>query len=201
MLVGLLMLALLPSCFAFFEVGPQFIHGVHQKHMIEVSADGVIMCTNGINCTNVDIKCKHGKKIVVEAKSVYPSEDILKFPNYTLPIRHVPQCLCELVAYKADELWLVTFTLYSVSLVIVYFDQKLWDKLLALAEGKYGISKPTVPTCLHPMSKLLKKEMDTFVSTHTKFVAEVPSFRGEMVISMPANYISPYISLQKTLAV
>ena len=45
------------------------------------------------------------------------------------------------------------------------------------------------------MSKLLKKEMDTFVRTHTKFVAEVPSFRGETVISMPANYISPYISL------
>ena len=77
----------------------------------------------------------------------------------------------------------------------MYFDQKLWDKLLALTEDKYGISIPTVPTCLHPMSKLLKKEMDTFVRTHTKFVAEVPSFRGEMVISMPAKYISPYISL------
>ena len=48
--VGLLMPALLPSCFAFFEVGPQFIHGIHRENLIKVSADGIINCTHGDSC-------------------------------------------------------------------------------------------------------------------------------------------------------
>ena len=41
-LVGLLMPVLLPSFFAFFEVGPQFIDGVHKENLIEVSANSII---------------------------------------------------------------------------------------------------------------------------------------------------------------
>ena len=122
-LIGLLMPALLPSCHAFFEVGPKFIHGVHKKDFIEVSGDGIIQCTKGDACEKKKLNPRRHKRIAVEAKSIFPSEDMPKFPNYKLPVRHVPQCLSEIVAYEADELWLIAFTPYSVTLIIVYFDQ------------------------------------------------------------------------------
>ena len=87
-LVGLLMPALLPSCFSFFEVGPQIIDGVHRGNLIEVSADGIITCTHGESCMLKKTQPNCHKKIVVGAKSVFPSEDMPKFPYYKLPVRH-----------------------------------------------------------------------------------------------------------------
>ena len=125
-LVSVIMPALLPSCHTLYEVGPQFIHGRTKRNFIEVSADGLIKCMGGLNCPNrnKNVRQNH-KRIVVEAKCIFPSDDFLKFPNYKLPIQHVTRCLCELVAYKADELWLISFTMYSVTLIIVYFNQEL----------------------------------------------------------------------------
>ena len=96
------------------------------------------------------------------------------------------------MAYKADELWLISFTMYSVTLIIVYLDQELWDKLLELAEDKYGIDQLKMPTKLHPLSKQLWKELATFVETYTKFVLEVLSFRGNLKIYLPEVFTSPY---------
>ena len=175
-LIGLMMPALLPSCHSSFKVGPKFIHGVHRKNFIEVSGDGIIQCTKGDACEKKKLNPRRHKRIAVEAKSIFPSEDMPKFPYYKLPVRHVPQCLSEIVAYEADELWLIAFTLYSVSLIIVYFDQTLWDKLLNLAEEKYGVAKPVLPTRLHVNSKNLKEDLLHFVETHTRFVVEVPAF-------------------------
>ena len=61
-LVGLIMPDLLPSCFSFFEVGPQFIHGVHRENLIKVSADGIINCTHGESCLFRQTKPNHHKK-------------------------------------------------------------------------------------------------------------------------------------------
>ena len=194
-LMSVIMPALLPSCYTLYEVGMQFIHGRNLRNLIEVSADGLIKCRNGSNCTNVNIGVRQAHKtIVAEAKCIFPSDDFPKFPHYKLPIWHVPQCLCEIVAYNADELWLISFTIYSVTLIIVYFDQELWKKLLELAEDKYGVDIPKLPTKLHPQSKILHKELEKFVETHTKFVLEVPSFRGNLEINLPEHFTSPYSS-------
>ena len=88
--------------------------------------------------------------------------------------------------------WLIAFILYSVSSIIVYFDQTLWDKLLNLAEEKYGVAKPVLPTRLHVNSKNLKEDLLHFVETHTRFVIEVPAFQGEMVFNLPDTFLSPY---------
>lgn len=88
-LVYLIMPALLPSCqYFFFEVGPNCINGTQESHFIKVSAEG---------------KYRTHNKIAVEAKCLFPSDDVHKFPYYKVPIYYVQQLLCELVAYKADE--------------------------------------------------------------------------------------------------
>ena len=51
--------ALLPNCFAFFEVGPKFIHSLNRLNLMEVSADGILMCTKGCTCDNYYL---HGEK-------------------------------------------------------------------------------------------------------------------------------------------
>ena len=49
-------------------------------------------------------------------------------------------------AYSAQQLWLVSYTVQSTTLIEVNFDANLWDKLMNLAENKYRIAKPVVPT-------------------------------------------------------
>ena len=68
-----------------------------------------------------------------------------KIPLYSLPFCHVQQMLAEMKAYNAQQLWLVTYTLQSTTLIDVDFDPILWDKVMSLAEKKYGIPKPVVP--------------------------------------------------------
>ena len=51
---------------------------------------------------------------------------------------HVPQCLSEMVAYDAKELWLVCYTLYAVSIICVQFDEHLWNKIMVIVEDLYG---------------------------------------------------------------
>ena len=97
-----------------------------------------------------------------------------------------------MVAYKADELWLISFSLYSVTLIVVYFDAHLWQKLLDLTKEKYDMGKPVLPTRLHLQSKKLRTDLVCFVETHTRFVVEVPSLHGEMVFNIPDSYMSPY---------
>ena len=142
-LVGLILPALKTKCYSFYEVDPQFIQGQNRANLIEVSADGIIECPIGPTCSNKRVPDQH-KRIVVEAKCMYPSIDFPKFPLY-LPFCHVPQVLAEMKAYDAQQLWLVTYTLQSTTLIKVDFDPILWDNIMSLAEKKYGIWKPVVP--------------------------------------------------------
>ena len=140
-LVGLILPALKTKCYSFYEVGPQFIQGQNRANLIEVSADGIIECPIGPTCSNKRVPDQH-KHIVVEANCIYPSTDFPKFPLYSLPFHHVPQVLAKIKAYNAQQLWLVTYTLQSTTLVEVDFDPILWDEVMSLAEKKYGMPKP-----------------------------------------------------------
>ena len=120
--------ALLPPYYVFLECGPMFIHEQNWRNLIEVSGDGMLQCKNGENCNQ-----KHPK---VEAKCLYPSEDFPKLPLYRMPTCHIPQTLCEMAVNNVNELWLLSFALYSMSIIVVYFDPNLWAKLMDLAEEK-----------------------------------------------------------------
>ena len=123
---------------------------------------------------------------------MYPSTDFPKFPSYSLPFCHVPQVLAKLKAYDAQQLWHVTYTLQSTTLIEVDLDPILWDKIMSLAEKKYGIPKSVIPMRLHEESKSLRPDMMNFIRTHSRLVCEVPSLRGEMEINLLEFYISLY---------
>ena len=187
-LVGLAMPALLPPCYVFLECGPMFIHGQNHRNLIDVSGDGMLQCKN---CENCNQKHPKDRRIAAGATCLYPSEDFPKFPLYRMPMQHVPQTLCEMAVNNVTELWLLSFTLYSISIIVVYFDPNLWEKLMDLAEEKYGGDKVSVPTKLHHLSKSLKVGLVNFIDTHTRCIREYPSLHGELVINLPQVYLSP----------
>ena len=190
-LVGILIPALLPSCHEYYEVGPIFIDGSDKKKLIEVSSDGLIQCANGSeNCTTCT--AQNHTRIGVEVKCVYPDEEFPKFPHYQLPVRYVTQVLSEMKALDVEKLWLISFTLESVTLIEVTFDPVLWNRLLKLCEEKYGPENIRIPTRLHPDSKILRPQLKEFAETHSKLLCEVPSFRGELQIQIPSTFVSPY---------
>ena len=188
-LVGCIMPVLLAPCYIFLECGPAFIHGLSRKNLIEVSMDGIVQCKNGELCTHDH---RGRKKIAVEVECHCPSDDFPKFPMYRLPTRYVPQMLAEMAVHGAEELWLLSYMLYSMTVSVVYFDITLWEKLPHLTESKYGSENVAIPTKLHPASKSLKADLVKFIDAHTQYICEVPSFRGEMIVNVPDEYISPY---------
>ena len=74
----------LPDCYAFFEVGPKFIHHPTQHKLMEVNPDGIYMCSNGgVACHNYHL---HGdQKIPLEIKSPFPSDDVSESVYYEVP--------------------------------------------------------------------------------------------------------------------
>ena len=112
-----------------------------------------------------------------------------------MPTCHIPQTLCEMAVNNVNELWLLSFTLYSMSIIVVYFDPNFWAKLMDLAQEKYGGNKVSVPTKLHHASKSLKVDLIHFVDTHTRCIVEFPSLCGELAISLPKEYFLPYAAI------
>ena len=94
--------------------------------------------------------------------------------------------------FHVDELFLICVTHKSVTVIIVYFDQSLFDKLLHISDDLYGKDKLTVPTQLHHEIHQIKHEIKQFTKTHCHFVLEVPTFNGEIGIIPPSTYPSPY---------
>ena len=188
-LVGCIMPVLLPPWYIFLECGPAFIHGASRKNLNKVSMDGITQCKHGKVCT----KDHRGrKKIAVEVKCHFPSEDFPKFPMYRLPTRYIPQLLAEMEVHGVEELWLLSYMLYGMTVSIVYFNAKLSEKLLQLTESKYGAEDVPILMKLHPSSKSLKSDLVKFIDTHTCYICEVPSFRGEIIVNLLDEYISPY---------
>ena len=97
-----------------------------------------------------------------------------------------------MVAYGSEELWLVSYTLLSTTLILVQFNADLWEEMLNLCEEKYGVAKPLMPTKIHKSCKILKEKMESFIKTNTRLLCEVLSLQGELVIDVPAVFLSRY---------
>ena len=134
----------------------------------------MIQCPQGSNCSKREIGDTH-KRLMVKVKCLYSSDEMPKFPYYTIPVRHFPQVLAEMVGYGCEELWLVSYTLLSTTLILVQFDADLWEELMNLCEEKYGVAKPLMPTKIHKSCKILKAKMESFIKKHTRLICEVPS--------------------------
>ena len=70
-----------------------------------------------------------------------------------------------------------------MNIIVVYLDPNLWEKLMDLAEEKYGADKVSVPTKLHHLSKSLRVDLMN------------PSLHGESVVNLPQAYLSPYAEI------
>ena len=152
-LVTTILPAYLPACYAFYVVGPAFIHTNDGKKILEVSADGVLQCSIGKDCPNYHV---HGdRRILVEFKSPVPQENVAETIFYEVPSRYMPQVQCELKAYVCEELWLICLTSVSATVIVVYFDENLWDNIWTLSVDLYGPEKPKIPTHIHPTTKQL----------------------------------------------
>ena len=177
-LVSTVVPAYLLACYSFYEVGPAFVHLESRHNLLEVSADGVLRCSHGgKDCPNYHI---HGDRtILVEIKSPVPQENVTETLFYEIPSRYMPQTQAELRAYKCSELWLVCSTAMSATVIVVYYDQDLWNKFWSLVIELYEPEKPTIPTKLHKSLPDIRRSISSSKKTHTHFMCEVPTITGE----------------------
>ena len=183
--------ALLQKCYSFFEVGPKFLHSTSRQHLMEVSADGILMCSNGENCENFHIH--RNRKVLVEIKSPFPNEQNPETVYYEIPSRHVPQILAEMKAYDCGELWLVCSIERSCSVISVTFDMDLWNSTWALVLEFYSAEKPKMQTRVHPENRDLRLRINEFIRTHSTLVCEVPTVTGEPgEIYVDPTFSSPF---------
>ena len=144
-LVGLIMPAYLPSCYAYFEVRPVVLQ--YRKLRIVVSADGLLHCTNGKSCENYEI---HGeRKIALEFKSPYSTSENPHVTVYETPPRNVPKISLEMKVLECSELWLLFGTKKSITVMRCIKEEDMTLHLLDTAESLYGIERPSVSTQLH----------------------------------------------------
>lgn len=189
-LVGAILPALRPNCQRLFEVGAYFIHSPIRQHMLEVSPDGVIMCTEGNQCTHQDDE--NHKKIAVEIKCPFNEDDELNAPHYDVPQYYVAQLLAEMSALDTQELYFISWTHRSTTLNLVRYDEHLFKDMLSVADELYGAETTTVPTRLHPQTKSLRQRVRSFTKTHCKFICEVPSMSGSESLIILPPVPSPY---------
>ena len=140
------------------------------------------------NCTNTHT---HAKKIIIENKCPYLTDNVLHEPYY-VPQRHVQQIMSELAAYKATDLWLVCFTMAAVSIINCMFDLSLWTDIMLIVEDLFGGEKVRPPSKLHPLVKGLKEKIRVYTFKKCQLLVEVPSFCGETGPLTSSHYLSPY---------
>ena len=190
-LISTVVPAYLPACYAFYEVGPTFVDSDDRPNLLEVSSDGILQCSFGHECPNYQI---HGdRKILVEIKSPVPQENVAETIFYGVPSRYMPQVQSQLKAYICKELWLVCSTSISASVIVVHFDQTLWESIWSVLLDLYSADKPKIPTRLHPAVKQLRIDINNSKDTHTSFLCEIPTVTGEFgSVTIPADFSSPY---------
>ena len=189
--IGGLMPAYKPKCFSFQEVGSVFIQVYGDEDFMLVSPDGIVRCLGGDNCPSK--KCIEDHSLLpIEAKCVFPDSTKPLQPMYNLPNRYVPQCLSEMAAYGAQNMWFVSYTVTSLSLIRVHFDEELWKLMLTVAYDLHGGAKPKVPVKLHKDTKLLKVKIHEFTQKKCSFLCEIPSFRGVEGLLRESEVLSPH---------
>ena len=190
-LISTIVPAYLPACYAFYEVGPSFIHTQEGKKILEVSSDSVMQCSLGRACPNYHI---HGnRRILIEFKSPVPQENVAETIFYEVPNRYMPQLQSQMKAYMCEEVWLICSTAVSATTIMVYFDANLWEKMWTLLLELYGPDKPKIPTRVHPATKEIRLLISQSKQTHTSFLCKVPTVTGEYgAVTIPQNFNSPY---------
>ena len=190
-LISMIAPAYLSACYAFYEVGPAFIHTQDGKKIIEVSVDGVMQCSLGEACPNYHI---HGNRhILIEFKSPVPQENVAETIFYKVPNRFMPQIQSQMKAYMCDEVWLICSTAVSATAIVVYFDEDLWNDMWSLLLELYGSEKPKLPTRVHLATKQMHLKISQSKQTHTSFMCKVPTVTGEYgSVTIPQDFNSPY---------
>ena len=193
--LGNLVPALLPHCFAFQEVGSVFLDIAGEENFIEVSADSLLMCFGGDACPEKKTAQNHFA-IPLEGKCLFPDSSKPIEPMYQIYPCYVPQTLSEMAAYNAKLLWLLSFAVSSVVLLNIRFDKKLWEMMCRICMDLHGGQEPKVPVKLHLETKALKSHITKFISTHCSFVCEIPSYFGLETALRESSIISPYSFFQ-----
>ena len=190
-LVALIMPAMLPPCFAYFEVGPMFIHSNSRRNLIEVSPDGVLKCTSGSCCPYAEMP-RH-KTIAIEVKSPFPTLENPRDVYYSIPVRYVTQLLAEMIVLETDEAWLLCGGTQSVVVMQQKLDKRLWQDFFAVAEELYAVEKPNVPNRLNPLTRQLRDTVAKFSTTNSVLLCEVPIITGRYgTLKIDPDVISPY---------
>ena len=191
-LISTVVPAYLPACFAFYEVGPAFIHSQGRKYLMEISADGILQCSDGTDtCPNFHLHSD--RKIMVEVKSPVPKENIAETIFYDVPTRYMLQLQVEMKAYSCNELWFVCSMAVSETVTVVRYDDNLWNKAWDVLVNLYDKEKPNIPTKLHPSIKNLRLAISQSKEQCCKFLCEVPTITGEYEnITLSPNFASPY---------
>ena len=156
---------------------------------MEVISDGIITCAHGYaQCSNYH---KHGdRKIIVEIKSSYPSEENPELVYYEVLPHHVPQILSEIKAYDAMEVWLLCAIQRSATLISISFDHDLWNNIFGLVEEFYGDENPKMPMKVHLNNLNLHLHINQFIQTNCVLLAEVP-----VITAVYRNvYLDPHFS-------
>ena len=105
----------------------------------------------------------------------------------------MPQVQAQLKAYMCNELWLLCSTATSATVILVYFDEKLWDSIWNIVIELFSPEKPKLLTKLHPDIKTIHSEINETKKTHTCFLCKVPTVTGEYgTVMIPGNFSSAY---------
>ena len=152
------------------------IHTNEGKKILEVSADGILQCSIGKDCPNYHIH--RDRRILGEFKSLVSQENVAETIFYEVPSRYMPQVQSQLKANVCEELRLICSTSVSATVIVVYFDENLWDNIWTLSVDLYGPEKPKISTHIHPTTKQLQLQISQTKKTHTTFLCEVPMVMG-----------------------
>ena len=190
-LVALILPAVRPPCFSVYELG-SFSINCNIKNLLITSPDGLVQCSQGENCEyKQSHTCIHNK-IGIEYKCIFQSDKSPNYPSYELPVRHVPQVLSTMAVLDCSQLLLITFTLTSVSVIIVDFDPELWNKLWSKACFLFDSENPSIPKRLDLQIKQMRSQLVNFVHTKSHFLFEVPSFCGSILHKIPCKITNAY---------
>lgn len=159
--------AFMPSM-SFYEEGSHVIF--HQDvPLILVSPDGSIRPSSTNTATNLPEPV-----MAVEIKCPFPNKHS-KPVHYELPKRYITQILAEMACLKVKQLLYVSWSEESTTLMVVKFDEVLWNLILEEAYQIYGHGQIPTLTKQTPGAKAIKAELASFQQRNVKLLLETSS--------------------------
>ncbi len=112
--------------------------------------------------------------IAVEIKCPFPGD--FKTPvQYKLPIYYVTQVLAEMAAMGVSFCLFCSWSVESMVVHLVEFDEELWEELVQLGAQLYCTGSTSLPTRIPIAAKQLQLKLKKFTETHVSLWCEVPS--------------------------